>query len=77
MFAGAYGSADLAGTEALRPDHRFRIASVSKPVTGIAVLRAAEAGLVDLDAAAFGILADSLPAAGADPRRGTLRSAIG
>ncbi len=68
VFAGAYGSADLAGAEPLRPEHRFRVASVSKPVTGIAVLRAAEEGLLDLDDAAFGILADYLPAEGADPR---------
>jgi len=68
VIANAYGTADLAGTQALRPDHLFRVASVSKPVTGIAVLKAIEDGLLDPDAAAFDILASYLPATGADPR---------
>ena len=68
VFANAYGTADLDGTEPLQPDHLFRVASISKPVTGIAVLRAMEEGLIDPDAAAFGILARYLPATGADPR---------
>lgn len=66
--ARAVGFADLDGTEPLRPDHLFRVASVSKPVTGTAVLRAVEEGLLDLDAAAFDILTNYRPASGADPR---------
>jgi CubicO group peptidase (beta-lactamase class C family) len=68
VFANAYGSADIAGTEPLRPDHLFRIASVSKPVTGIAALRAVDEGLLDPDAAAFEVLSSYLPQSGADPR---------
>ena len=68
VFAKGYGTADLAGTEPLRADHLFRVASVSKPVTGIAALRAIEEGLLDPDAAAFDLLARYLPATGADPR---------
>jgi CubicO group peptidase (beta-lactamase class C family) len=73
VFANAYGTADLAGTQPLRPDHLFRIASVSKPVTGIAALKAIEEGLLDPDAAAFEILARFLPPAGADPRLPLIR----
>jgi CubicO group peptidase (beta-lactamase class C family) len=72
VFAEAYGSADLAGTDPLRPDHLFRVASVSKPITGIAALRAVEEGLLDVDARVFDILASFLPADGADPRIGDI-----
>lgn len=73
VFANAYGTADLAANEPLRPDHLFRVASVSKPVTGIAALKAIEEGLLDPDAAVFDILARYLPAAGADPRLPLMR----
>lgn len=72
VFAKAYGHANLAGTEALTPSHLFRVASVSKPVTGIAVLRAAEQGLLTFDQKAFDILSTFLPASGADPRIGDI-----
>jgi CubicO group peptidase (beta-lactamase class C family) len=68
VFARGYGSADIAGSEPMRPDHLFRIASVSKPVTGIAALRAIDEGLLDADAAAFDILSSYLPPGGTDPR---------
>ncbi len=73
VFANAYGTADLAGTQPLRPDHLFRVASVSKPVTGIAALKAIEEGLLDPDAAAFDVLARYLPPTGADPRLPLIR----
>ncbi len=57
-----------AGTEDLTPDHLFRVASVSKPITGIAVLRAAEESMLSFDEKAFDILAQYLPSSGADPR---------
>ncbi len=72
VIARAVGHADLAGTEPLAPDHLFRVASVSKPVTGIAVMRAVEEGLLTLDARAFDVLASYLPASGADPRLGDI-----
>jgi N-acyl-D-amino-acid deacylase len=72
VFAKAYGFANIAGTEALTPDHMFRVASVSKPVTGIAVLRAAEQGLLGFDEKAFDVLASYLPLNGADPRIGDI-----
>ena len=73
VFADAWGTADLAGTETLRPEHLFRVASVSKPVTGIAALKAIEEGLLDPDAAVFHVLAQFLPATGADPRLPLMR----
>ena len=73
VVANAYGTADVAGSEPLRPDHLFRVASVSKPVTGIAALKAIEDGLLDPDTAVFDILASYVPATGADPRLPLMR----
>jgi len=73
VVARAYGFADLAGTQRLRADHLFRVASVSKPVTGIAALKAIEDGLLDPDAAVFDILSSYVPATGADPRLPLIR----
>jgi CubicO group peptidase (beta-lactamase class C family) len=72
VFAKAYGSANVAGTEPLTPNHMFRVASVSKPVTGIAVLRAEEQGLLGFNEKAFDVLAAYLPLNGADPRIGDI-----
>ena len=49
VFAGGAGHADAGGTP-VDPRTRFRIASVSKAITGVLVLRLAEEGLVELDA---------------------------
>lgn len=49
VFTGATGQAGAAGAPA-DPRTRFRIASVSKAITGVLLLRLAEAGVVDLDA---------------------------
>lgn len=69
VVARAYGTADIAGREPLRPDHLFRVASVSKPITGIAALKAVEDGLLDTDDAAFDVLASFRPDdRSADPR---------
>ena len=64
VIAKAFGTADIAGQEPLRPDHLFRVASVSKSVTGIAALKAADEGLLDLQAHAFSILDDYRPPPG-------------
>lgn len=53
MSARAFGNADSAGTPVL-PSHLFRIASVSKPITSMAVFRAIEAGLLALTDRVFG-----------------------
>jgi CubicO group peptidase (beta-lactamase class C family) len=73
VVARAYGTADLAGREALGPHHLFRVASVSKPVTGIAALKAVEDGLLDLDERVFDILSAYRPPDGSgDPRLGDM-----
>ena len=48
-WAGESGFADLDEGRAITADTRFDIASVSKQFTGLAVLRLAEAGELDLD----------------------------
>src|SRR5688572_27225697 len=61
VYARGYGWADRERREAVRPDSLFRIASISKPVTGVAVLKLVEEGRLSLDAKAFDLL--RLPAA--------------
>lgn len=55
VFAGAVGQA-AAGGPAAAAATRFRIASVSKPITGVLMLRLADEGLLDLDAPVEGYL---------------------
>ena len=50
----AHGFADLEGQEKLDVGHRFRIASVSKPITSAAIFLLVERGDLDLDALVFG-----------------------
>ena len=69
VVAAGYGYADLARTQPVRPEHLFRVASVSKPITAVATLKAVEEGLITLDTKAFDVLADLLPPTGpADAR---------
>jgi CubicO group peptidase (beta-lactamase class C family) len=61
-----FGHADPARQEALTPDHRFRIASLSKPLTAAAVLALAAGGRLDPDHRVFaegGLLRGFLPPA--------------
>jgi N-acyl-D-amino-acid deacylase len=53
VVAGGYGWANRGRSEPVRPDHLFRWASVSKPITAVAVLAAAEDGFLDLDEPAW------------------------
>ena len=53
-FEQGYGFADLEGREAVTPEHRFRIASISKPITATAVMMCIEKGLLKLDTQVFG-----------------------
>lgn len=46
----AYGLASIELGVAIRPEHRFRIASISKQITAVAILRLVEAGKLALDA---------------------------
>jgi CubicO group peptidase (beta-lactamase class C family) len=56
VYARGFGYADAEKKEPARPDTLFRIASVSKPVTGAAVLRLVENGKLALTDRAFGLL---------------------
>lgn len=54
VYARAFGYADLARTEPLQPYHLLRVASLSKPVTAMAILKLVEQGRLDLAGKAFG-----------------------
>ncbi len=61
VYARGFGMADVGAGEAVQPDARFRIASISKPITAVAVMKLVEEGRLSLDAPAFAYLPD-LPA---------------
>jgi CubicO group peptidase (beta-lactamase class C family) len=54
VFAQGYGVTDPATNVAVTPSHLFRIASVSKPITAVAIFRLIEAGLLNLGDRVFG-----------------------
>jgi N-acyl-D-amino-acid deacylase len=56
VFAKGYGYADVAVNEKVQRDSLFRIASISKPITAVAVLQLYERGKLDLDDSAFMLL---------------------
>lgn len=70
VYARGFGYADTEAGTPVQPDSRFRIASISKSITGVAVMKLVEDGLLELDQPAFPLLSDLQPAAGAteDPR---------
>lgn len=49
IYSSAFGQQDVAGGRAMRTDAIFRIASMTKPVTAVAVMMLVEEGLVSLD----------------------------
>jgi N-acyl-D-amino-acid deacylase len=70
VVAEGHGFADRETRVRVRPDTLFRIASVSKAVTGVGVLTLVQRGKIRLDDKAFAILDDlrPFPGATADPR---------
>lgn len=70
VLARGYGLADKKRNQPVQPDSLFRIASISKPITAVAILKLVEEGRLDLDAKAFQILNHLRPPAGrtVDPR---------
>ena len=50
LLSSALGYSDLAGTKEMKTDAIFRMASMTKPITGVAVMQLYEKGLIDLDA---------------------------
>jgi N-acyl-D-amino-acid deacylase len=67
VYARGYGWGDREQRITVRPDSLFRIASVSKPITAVGVLKLVERGTLDLEARAFEILKQPQEPA-ADPR---------
>jgi len=65
VFARGYGYADRDTRERTQPDSRFRIASMSKVITGVAMMHLAEQGKIDLDQPAFVLLPHLQPPPGA------------
>jgi CubicO group peptidase (beta-lactamase class C family) len=53
-YVEAFGIADRETGEALTPQHRFRIASISKPITSTGIFTLIEAGKLQLDNYVFG-----------------------
>lgn len=69
VYARAYGTADVATGEPMRVEHHFRIASISKLLTGVAVQRLVAAGTLRLDQRVWPLLDGRVPVpAGADGR---------
>lgn len=58
VFAKGYGYADLAEKEKVKPTSLFRIASLSKPITAVAILQLIEQQKLDLDDKVFQVLDD-------------------
>lgn len=72
VYAKGFGHADLAGKRKVQPTSLFRIASLTKPITAVAVMRLVQEGKVQLDQPILPLLnVDFLPddrQAWADPR---------
>jgi len=56
IYKGAFGKRSLGGTVPMTPDTMFRIASMTKAVTGVAAMQCVERGLLALDQPAGEIL---------------------
>jgi N-acyl-D-amino-acid deacylase len=70
IYARGFGFADVETKRPVQPDARFRIASVSKPITGVAIMKLVEEGRLQLDERVGPWIAHLTPAPGAtvDPR---------
>ncbi len=63
VYARSYGLADREKGIAATPETLFRIASLSKPITAVAILKLVDQGRLALDSPAWKILALEPPAA--------------
>lgn len=70
IYARGFGYADVDAKVPAQPDALFRIASVSKPITGVAIMKLVEEGKLQLDDRVAPLIAHLAPAPGAtvDPR---------
>jgi N-acyl-D-amino-acid deacylase len=62
VYARGFGHADTQAGLPVEPAMRFRIASISKPITAAMILRLVELGLIRLDDNPFDVLKIALPA---------------
>jgi CubicO group peptidase (beta-lactamase class C family) len=70
IYARGFGYADVENKTPVQPDALFRIASVSKSITGVAIMKLVEEGKLTLDDRVAPFIAHLTPAPGAtvDPR---------
>jgi CubicO group peptidase (beta-lactamase class C family) len=70
IYARGFGYADVENKAPVQPHALFRLASVSKPITGVAIMKLVEDGKLRLDDRVTPLIADLTPAPGAtvDPR---------
>ncbi len=70
IYARGFGYADVEKQTPVKPDALFRIASVSKPITSVAIMKLVEDGKLRLDDRVAPLIAHLAPAPGAtvDPR---------
>ena len=54
VYIKGYGNADIGTGEKVTPAHRFRLASVSKTFTGVAIMKLVQEGKLNLDGKVFG-----------------------
>jgi CubicO group peptidase (beta-lactamase class C family) len=55
VYHRAFGHADISGNEITQPYHLFRIASLSKPITSISIMKMIEDGQISLSDKVFGV----------------------
>ncbi len=73
VYNRGFGYASVEDNEAVEPDHLFRIASTTKPVTAVAILKLVDAGELTLDTPVFPLIAlEAPPNALRDPRLDTI-----
>ena len=75
LLSRAYGATDPSGSTAVTSDMPFRLGSISKFFTALAVLRLVEEGRLSLDSPVAGLLVDR-PAARDLPRTVTVRTLL-
>jgi len=75
VFLRGYGYADLPAGEVMGPDHRFRVASLSKPLAAVAILKLVEEGALEMETPVFPLLDHLTPPEGkvADSRLASIR----
>ncbi|PHS04662.1 MAG: hypothetical protein COA88_13375 [Kordia sp.] len=54
VYSRAFGNADLGSNEITQPYHMFRVASLSKPITSIGIMKMIDNGLLNLNDKIFG-----------------------